>query len=225
MIHKTFIFAATKDVKEKSLLFKSLDDHNLLENSYFQENNTESLSILYNRAIDFAIENDVEYLVLCHDDVMIESHNWLEKISSLMQVYDVIGVAGTSKANIKKPALWHIMGKDNELSTNHGAVSHPYNDSWMTTSFGPYPARVILLDGVFLAIKRDVFKRVRFDEENPTKFHFYDLNFSLQCNKEGFKLGVGDILIRHVSPGLKTLEDKEWIKGQKWFLNKWKNKK
>jgi len=91
------------------------------------------------------------------------------------------------------------------------------------TAFGEYPKRVVLLDGVFLAIHRRVFEKIRFDEDCPSKWHFYDLDYSMQCHKAGFKLGVGDILITHNSPGLASFTD-EFNKGQEWFLDKWKTK-
>ena len=89
------------------------------------------------------------------------------------------------------------------------------------TSFGPYPHRAILLDGVFLAIKREVFKKVRFDEDCPSKFHFYDLDYTMASHKAGFRNGVSDIYITHESPGLTNFSD-EFNEGQEWFLNKWK---
>ena len=49
------------------------------------------------------------------------------------------------------------------------------------------------------------------------------VNYSMQCNKAGFKVGVGDILVTHNSPGLESFSE-EFIKGQEWFLNKWKTK-
>ena len=91
------------------------------------------------------------------------------------------------------------------------------------TSFGPYPKRVLLLDGVFLCIKKEAFTKVRFDETNPAGFHFYDLDYSLSCHKEKLKIGVSDIMITHSSPGLKEFTS-EFNEGQQWFLNKWKGK-
>jgi hypothetical protein len=45
----------------------------------------------------------------------------------------------------------------------------------------------------------------------------------MQCHKAGFKVGVGDILVTHNSPGLESFNE-EFNKGQEWFLNKWKTK-
>jgi hypothetical protein len=90
------------------------------------------------------------------------------------------------------------------------------------TNFGPSPARVILLDGVFLAINAEtVFKTpLRFDETNPAHFHYYDLCFCLDANKYGLRLGTYPIWATHVSHGLESPTE-EWQKGENYFLQKY----
>jgi GT2 family glycosyltransferase len=215
----TFYFSATKGSRKDTLLSKN---HSSFNNFIFKENNTEPLSKIYNKAIDFAIGENFDTLVLSHDDVIIES-DLTYKLKSAMEKFDIIGVAGTTECKLEEPALWHIMGGGFGGGKLHGAVAHGSDSQKSMTSFGPYPKRVLLLDGVFLAIKRNVFEKVRFDETNPAGFHFYDLDYSLSCHKEGFKIGVSDIMITHASPGLREFTS-EFDKGQKWFLEKWKGK-
>ena len=215
----TFIFSPTKGSQQDCLLYNQ-NKHDF--DIFFKERNTEVLAKTYNKAIDFAIKEKFEYLVLCHDDIIIES-NIYKKIPELMKQFDVIGVAGTTECKLQEPALWHIMGGGFGSGKLHGAVAHGNATQKHMTSFGPYPQRTLLLDGVFLCIKQEVFKKVRFDESCPAKFHFYDLDYSLSCHREGFKLGVSDIMITHASPGLREFTD-EFNQGQKWFLSKWRNK-
>jgi GT2 family glycosyltransferase len=215
----TFYFSATKGSRKDTLLAKNCSSFN---DFIFKENNTEPLSKTYNKAIDFAIEENFDTLVLCHDDVIIES-DLTYKLESAMEKFDIIGVAGTTECKLEEPALWHIMGGGFSGGKLHGAVAHGGDNQKSMTSFGPYPKRVLLLDGVFLAIKRNVFEKVRFDETNPAGFHFYDLDYSLACHKEGFRIGVSDIMITHSSPGLREFTS-EFNKGQEWFLEKWKGK-
>ena len=212
----TFIFAATKGKKEKTLLYKTLKG----EATWIQEDNTNALAKCYNKAIDFAIEEDVDNLILVHDDVILENYS-TERLDNLMQKFDVVGVAGTTQVKLQSPALWHIMGGGFGSGNLHGAVAHGDGKTKHMTAFGPNPKRVVLLDGVFLAISKKVFKKIRFDESCPAKWHFYDLDYTMQCHKAGFKLGVGDILITHQSPGLSNVTQ-EFKDGSEWFLNKWK---
>jgi hypothetical protein len=213
----SFLFSTTKGKKEDTLLYQHRK-----ASFFFKEDNTDALAVVYNKAIDFAIQENVDYLVLCHDDVIIESADFEDRLINLHKQYDVLGVAGTTECKLQAPALWHLLGGARESLKNcRGAVAHGDANLKHMTSFGEYPARVLLLDGVFLSIKKEVFTQVRFDESCPAKFHFYDLNYSLECNKAKFKLGVSDILITHRSPGL-TAFTPEFNSGQDWFLNKWK---
>jgi hypothetical protein len=49
----------------------------------------------------------------------------------------------------------------------------------------------------------------------------YDLDYSLAAHNAGFKVGVGDILITHASPGLTKTTD-EFKQGEDWLLAKYK---
>jgi GT2 family glycosyltransferase len=214
-----FYFSATKGKRQDTILYQNYSSHSKF---FFKENNTSSLASTYNKAIDFALQEKSDYLVLCHDDVIIESDLYY-RLESAMEGYDVVGVAGTTECKLQEPALWHLMGGGFSGGKLHGAVAHGNNKQKSMTYFGVYPHRVLLIDGVFMAIKRKVFEQVRFDETCPAKFHFYDLDYSLSCHKAGFKIGVSDILITHASPGLREFTS-EFNEGQKWFLEKWKGK-
>ncbi len=217
MIH-TMIFSATAGKEQDTLLWKTTEDNKIV----FKENNKDSLQKVYNKAIDFALQENVERLVLVHDDVILENYSD-KKLDKLFDKFDIVGCAGTTEVKLNPPALWHLMGGGFGSGNLYGAVAHGNESNKHMTAFGKYPKRVVLLDGVFLAIHRRVFEKVRFDEDCPSKWHFYDLDYSMQCHKEGFKLGVGDILITHNSPGL-TSFTKEFNEGQQWFLDKWKTK-
>ena len=217
-----FYFAATKGKKEETLLYKTSREVDGRE-IFFKENNTSSLQETYNKAIDFALEEDVDYLVLCHDDVILENVTE-DKLAENFNKFDMFGVAGATQCKLEKPALWHLMGGGFGSGNLHGAVAHLNGDKKAMTPFGPYPHGAVIIDGVFMAISKKVFEKVRFDESCPAKFHFYDLDYSMSVHKAGFKVGVSDILITHNSPGL-TSVTKEFEDGQDWFLSKFKGKK
>lgn len=215
---ENMIFSATAGRDIDTLLWKTSENSSVI----FKQNNTNSLQKVYNKAIDFAIQENVQNLILVHDDVILENLTD-ERLEKLFKKYDVVGCAGTTEVNLSPPALWHLMGGGLRSKNLHGAVAHGNEKEKNMTSFGSYPHRVVIIDGVFMAIKRQVFQKIKFDESCPSKWHFYDLDYSMQCHKEGFKLGVGDILITHNSPGL-TSFTKEFNEGQQWFLDKWKTK-
>jgi len=219
-MNNTFIFSATAGKKEDSILYNTCKEQDI--DIFIKENNKKSLHKIYNEAIDFALQENVEHLVLVHDDVILENFSE-ERLERLFKKFDIVGCAGTTEVKLQTPALWHIMGGGFSSGNLFGAVAHGTQDDKHMTSFGSYPKRVVLLDGVFLAIKKKVFEQTRFDEDCPAKWHFYDLDYSMQCHKSGFKLGVGDILVTHNSPGLTSFTE-EFNQGQEWFLDKWKTK-
>jgi hypothetical protein len=210
--------------KEKTLLSESVEKLTGSVELHEIKRNTKSICAVYNDFIDKNTDcQDDTAIVFVHDDVYINCRDLHSKIEEGFKTYDVLGVAGTLNAQIKEPCLWHIMG---EKQYHRGAAAHPINkepgslEPYYITSFGPMPSRALLIDGVFMAVKPSVLKKTRFDETNPARFHYYDLDFSLECNKNQFKIGVWDIPIIHMSPGL-TNPDEEWKKGQDWFMNKW----
>jgi GT2 family glycosyltransferase len=195
-------------------------------------NNTESLAKRYNQAIDEALEENRDCLILVHDDVILEEDP-IPKLEKLFDDYDLVGVAGASKIELKSPALWHLMGGGFQGGHLHGCVQHLVkNDTAFygcqyeevvkpASTFGKYPHKVVMIDGVFMALNRKAMEEMRFDEDCPSKFHFYDLLASLDFHLKGGRVGVGDILITHESPGLREFTD-EWKAGEKYFLEKYK---
>ncbi len=58
------------------------------------------------------------------------------------------------------------------------------------------------LDGVFMAMRREVPERVRFDAETFDGFHFYDLDFCHRAALSGLRLAVTtNIVALHESVG------------------------
>lgn len=177
--------------------------------------NKSSLPKRYNELI----RNEDVNVVLMHDDALIRDEKWIEKLNKALESFDVVGLAGGSSPKITPPCLWHLMCS---RDTYRGRVSHVNEDKKGTfvTDFGEQ-GRVLILDGVFLAFnsKKLYDAGVKFDETNPAKFHFYDIDFCLTCNSKKLKLGTTYIDLVHNSHGLKKYTD-EWLSGQAWFMQK-----
>lgn len=202
--------------KGKYCIVNSVDYNKVVSIPYF--NNKEKLTKRYNEIIN-RLSNEDCILVLVHDDVVITDKNWIEKLHVGLEKYDVIGLAGTAEAAIRQPCLWHIMGPRDKHT---GTVNHVNfaDNSIFTTHFGKN-GRALILDGLFFAFnpKKISEKGIKFDETNPCIAHFYDIDFSLTCNKHKLKLGTINLQVTHASPGLRSFT-KEWQEGEHWFLNK-----
>jgi tetratricopeptide (TPR) repeat protein len=139
-------------------------------------------------------------VVFSHDDFHILSERPFDAIESALAGADIVGLAGSTLA--AGPAvLWaghpHI----------HGWITHPAPDgNGLETAVISLASGTIAgmqaLDGVFLAMHREVPGRVGFDEETFDGFHFYDLDFTLRAARAGFRLCVTtDIVAIHESRG------------------------
>jgi hypothetical protein len=193
--------------------------------THIEMNNKNGLPLVYNNGIKRATQLDVDWVVFCHDDVEIECDDVEDRLKA--SDYQVVGVAGTTRVKLASPALWHIMGGGFEGGCLRGKVKHrvvgAHGQATPMTNFGTVPSAAVMIDGVFMAVHRDVFYHFWFDTMNPAKFHFYDLSYSLESHLHGFKVGVEDIPIIHDSPGLRSFTD-EWRAGEKWFLERYGDK-
>ena len=86
------IFSATAGKDIDTLLWKTSENSSVI----FKQNNKDSLHKVYNKAIDFAIQENVGSLVLVHDDVILENFTE-DKLKELYKKYDVVGCAVLKK--------------------------------------------------------------------------------------------------------------------------------
>lgn len=222
---KTLIAVATKSTRAKfqnSRLSKSLRHHeeNTITTFDLQPtyDNTSGLCNVYNNYLTPDNFKKYDCILFVHDDVYIDSINFLVEIRNLFkQGFDVVGLAGGSKIQVKKPCLWHLLCKPESLS---GIVSHYQNiTDYAPTIFGQTPKSVILLDGLFLAVRTKSIakKKIKFDK-NIKGFHHYDLKFCLDCHLAGLRLTTAPIHVIHESPGLNQITE-EYGKSEEYFYN------
>jgi hypothetical protein len=218
VINKARVAVCTqKGSHDETLIHESAVKYGL--DSIYACHNSESLSKKYNEMIDMCLEEDYDCLILVHDDVVLEE-NPIPKLEKLFDQFDLVGVAGPTNITIQSPCLWHIMGGGFQSGNLHGIVQHFHEGQKYPSNFGAVPQRVVMIDGVFMALSRKCMETIRFDESNPCKFHFYDLDYSLGAHWAQLRVGVGDILITHASPGLREFTE-DWKRGDAWFLNKY----
>lgn len=211
--NKVLVVCATKKENHKeTLLYKSLVDQKYKGFIIFHENNKKGLCTIYNQYID----SKWDCVVFVHDDVYIDSCNFIDKIYNGFKTFDICGLAGGSNISLKKPLLWHLMTSKNSQS---GVVSHLYNDTYIPTVFGEIGKKVLLLDGLFIAIqpKKLIEKGVKFDTQIKG-FHHYDLKFCIDCYIENLTMGTIPVHVIHASPGLREYT-KDYLDSEEYFFN------
>lgn len=191
---------------------------------HYKENNTLSLSKCYNEFLDSKGKN-FDYVIFVHDDVFLDDLRLTEKICRAHMSYDIVGLAGGISPAIKAPALWHIMCGGFNGGNLRGAVAHPCSkDQIMVTNFGPAPARVAILDGLFLSVDVRKINSVRWRFNENYEFHHYDIASSIDANNKHLKLGVAPIWVMHASPGLLNVNDERFTSSQEKFLSEYSSR-
>jgi glycosyltransferase involved in cell wall biosynthesis len=160
--------------------------------------------------------------VFVHEDVFFMEPGWgtiLEKKFSENEKIGLIGVAGTQYLFADNPA-WIRAGQP----FIRGRVIHELNrgESFILSVFSwdKNDAQVVAVDGLFFAIRANLFPSLRFDDNTFDHFHFYDLDICMQVRKTHLCIVTWDILLKHLSWGN---ADAHWAEAGKRFLLKYKN--
>ena len=189
-----------------------------------KQSNKEGLTSVYNNFLEKYKDKDT--IIFVHDDVFIDSVDFVNTVNDYLhnKNFAVVGLAGGSNIQKKKPFLWHLATKK---ETQSGIVFHPHqvhdrhgNGFNFPTVFGPTPKEVAVLDGLFLAVnvKKLQENNITFDE-NIKGFHQYDMKFCIDCKKAGLKLTTVPINVIHNSPGLSNVKDKTFLQAEEYILN------
>lgn len=181
--------------------------------------NRRGLPEIYNARI--SAESNAEILVFVHDDVWIDDYFLADRVIEGLRTYDVIGVAG-NRRRVRHQPVWAFLNCnptwDDDINLT-GVIAHGESPFGKISFFGAVPADCELLDGVFLAAKKEalrangVFFDPRFD------FHFYDMDFCRSARQRGVRLGTWPICLTHQSSGAFGTE--HWNEKYRAYIEKW----
>lgn len=181
--------------------------------------NKRGLSEIYNERL--AAPDCAEYVVFVHDDVWLDDYFLGNRVLEGLEKFDVIGVAGNSRRRPGQPSWGFVDTQFQWEEPGHvsGWVAHGAEPFGRISTFGPVPRECELMDGVFLAAKRDTLRQheVRFDPQFD--FHFYDIDFCRTARERGLKLGTWPIAMTHQSKGKFGTPD--WFVRYERYLAKW----
>lgn len=187
--------------------------------------NTRGLPLVYNEQYESLKNSKYEWLVFVHDDVFIDDLRLAEKLNCAHydHGFGIVGLAGCKNPTLKQHNLWHLMAERHDL---FGAVAHPAGkDQQMVTCFGPSPEKVVLIDGLFIAVHVPTVRKTAWKFNENYTFHHYDLSSSLDANKCRIKVGVYPINVLHTSPGLMDINDPVWNASNNRFYKEYSQTK
>jgi hypothetical protein len=162
------------------------------------------------------------FLLFMHDDILYHTQDWGKHLIEHFKDASVgaVGVAGTPYLSFTPGGWWssgagHLYLLQSSKHNPQPSLQHYFPE-------GSTAEEVVVLDGVWFCIRRDLFNTIRFDDSTFTGFHFYDVDTTLQVHEAGFRLlCIKDILIHHLSEGVL---DENWVKNAYIFHEKWKKK-
>ena len=172
---------------------------------------------VYNEA---AAKANFPYLCFVHEDVCFHTQGWGQILVDLLsnESHSLVGVSGSAyKSDIpgswvdcdqqhyRVNALQHFAGK--------GVVEQRINPERKKLS------EVAVIDGVFMATRKNIWENSHFDTSMLKGFHGYDLDFSLSVGRFGKVLVTHEILLEHFSAGSFS---KEWVNDTLSVHRKWK---
>ena len=167
----------------------------------------------YNRGIR---RSTGEIVILSHDDVVILNPDFAARLCAHLSDQDLIGVAGTTRligGNWVDAGWPHLHGQiGSQIHQPGKLVVTAYQVRGATVSGAQ------ALDGAFLALRREAFERVQFDERTFDGWHLYDLDFVFSAHLAGLRTAVcNDLCLVHNSVGAYA---KEWEHYVRRFVEK-----
>jgi hypothetical protein len=152
------------------------------------------------------------YFCFVHEDIEFKTQNWLSVLLTTFEQNRETGLVGIAGAKYKSrtPSGWSTGIPDLDYSNiyhqdKNGHTIHLYSNSGQS-SFEP----VVNVDGVFIAVRREVWDKAKFNTDILRGFHLYDIDFSFRVLKNWKAAVIFNIDILHFTQGGSFGND--WVK-------------
>ncbi|MEI6595898.1 MAG: glycosyltransferase [Bacteroidota bacterium] len=180
--------------------------------------NTYSIFSAYNEGID---KSRFPFLCFVHDDVKFNTPEWGLKVINHLNNENIglVGLAG-GDAMLRIPFDYGALNRSMNIIHVDKTGNKPTEHVRMPIDFQGNSRSVLLLDGVMLCARKNLFDKIRFDELMGG-FHAYDYDISIQSFLAGFSnLVMYDIEVEHFSKGRMNAE---YFRKIKYIYEKWES--
>jgi Glycosyltransferase like family len=191
----------------------------------FAHHTAGSLFRNYNLLLDkAAAHEDLEALVLLHQDVEIADSNFAAKVRKALSDPDVAIVGCVGAVGVRSLAWW-------QGALTWAAITHRYQEygggdfpaiSWRPEIAPSYAStgEVDSIDGLIMVLSPWAVRELRFDE-SLGKLHGYDFDICMQAKAAGKKVATADFRAIHHRT-LELISDPEaWIQTHIRLAEKW----
>lgn len=209
-------------------IVENLKSNNICEISFrLIENNKEVLTKLYNSILAKYRSNEysVDYVIFMHSDVNFNIENFVKHLLSLEDKYDIIGLAGSKKINLKATPLSWFTASNDRSDERYGYIVSKFNGMDIPSFFNENHPNVTdtetaSVDGLCMILSKKIIDSdIKFDEQFENDF--YDLDFCLQ-SMLNYNFTVGTMIepTYHTSVGESILGTK-FLEFENKFREKW----
>jgi len=162
--------------------------------------NTHSIFSAYNTG--FA-KSTSPYICFVHEDVFFHSMNWGDSVIAHLQdrKTGIIGLAGVDLVS-RVPAAWSgFFSQSKNIIQSDSTGKKQTKIIRLPVDFDQLKRPVIMLDGVFMCMRRELMESMHFDE-NMKGFHGYDFDISIQSTVKGYvNYVIYDLNLEHFARG------------------------
>lgn len=159
------------------------------------------------------------YLCFVHDDVLFHTSEWGNLLIAHLQEKQtgIVGLAG-GDIIIRIPSSWSSGQVHINIIQSDKTGRKPTKLFRLPENYPLTRRSTVVLDGVMLAMRRELMQQIRFDEKLGG-FHGYDFDITIQSTLAGFtNYVVYDISLEHLSRGK---PDKNYFKNLIKIYKKW----
>lgn len=189
-------------------------------------NNREVLTKLYNSILAKYRSNEysADYVIFMHSDVNFNIENFVYHLLNLEDKYDIIGLAGSKKLNLKATPLSWFTASNDRPDERYGYIVSRFNDTEIPSFFNEnHPdvrdTNTASIDGLCMIFTKKILEsNIVFDEQFENDF--YDLDFCLVALFDyNMKIGTMVEPAYHTSVGEAILTER-FLEFEKRFREK-----
>ena len=182
----------------------------------------------YNLILDQAAElDDLEFLVLIHQDAEITDPDFVSKIREVFADPEVALVGCAGSVGVRSIAWW-------EGAVTWASFTHHYEElgggeipalTWLASEIPSYAqlGEVDMVDGFVLAFSPWAIRNLRFDEITGGALHGYDFDICHQARDAGKKVMTADLKVIH-HHSIELISDLDtWVNAHIKFSKKWQH--
>lgn len=177
---------------------------------------------LYNEGIRKA-KHDI--LCFMHEDIKFVTNKWGGLVWDAFQQHTKVGIIGIAGSTFKSimPIGWPSQGS-HETERCHLLQSSKYTKK---DTFHAYLnpqkeqlSRVVVVDGVWMCVRKKVTEEFLFDSNTFKNFHCYDIDFCLSAGTSFEIAVIYNVLLHHFSEGN---IDRAWMEQSLLLYDKWED--